>query len=69
MTAGPCVSLPKIESVTEKPSSATHLGGPRRSLTGRLVFFAKLDERCLRIKSLTCGFALGDTWFLGQMAV
>ena len=34
MTAGPCVSLPKIESVSEKPSSAAHLGGQRRSLTG-----------------------------------
>ena len=33
MTAGPCVSLPKIESVSEKPSSAAHLGGQRRSLT------------------------------------
>ena len=32
MTAGPCVSLPKIESVSEKPGSAAHLGGQRRSL-------------------------------------
>ena len=32
--AGPCGSLPKIESVSEKPSSAAHLGGQRRSLTG-----------------------------------
>lgn len=37
MTAGPCVSLPKIESVSEKPSSAAHLGGQRRSLTGRAL--------------------------------
>jgi len=36
MTAGPCVSLAKTKSITETPSSATHLGGPRRSLTGVL---------------------------------
>jgi transposase len=40
MTAGPCVSLAKIRSIPEKPSSITLLGGPRRSLTslvGRAV--------------------------------
>jgi hypothetical protein len=34
MAAGPCVSLAKITSVSEKTSSATLLGGPRQSLTG-----------------------------------
>ena len=38
MTVGPCVSVPKIESVSEKPSSAAHLGGQRLSFTGWLVF-------------------------------
>jgi hypothetical protein len=33
MTAGPCVSLAKITTIPEKTSSATPLGGPRRSLT------------------------------------
>jgi hypothetical protein len=45
MVAGPCVSLAKIRSVTENASSATLLGGQRRSLTGSPVVFALLVLR------------------------
>ena len=35
MTAGPCVSLPRVKLIS-RVDGATHLGGPRRSLTGLL---------------------------------
>jgi hypothetical protein len=37
MTAGPCVRLAKITSVSEKTRSAVLLGGPRRRLTDLLL--------------------------------
>jgi hypothetical protein len=43
MTAGPCGSLAKIRPIPEKPSSATLLGGPRRSLTG-LASYVAMDK-------------------------
>jgi hypothetical protein len=48
MTEGPCVSLAKIRSVGEKASSATLLGGQRRSLTGT-VLSACLTDRGRRL--------------------
>ena len=36
MTAGPCVSLPKTESIIHCERSH-NLGGPRRSLTGMVA--------------------------------
>jgi len=61
----------------EETTLSAHLNDIRVSLahmceaTGarRVVFFARLDERCPRRKPLTCGFTPEVPRFLGQMAV